>query len=218
MWDRNRITSMWMRMAEWFNNTEYRGVLRVAEQVVVECLHPRLDMQSCRQMMLASYWGQLHVLMLKLESPWLDVWEDSWELQIPLSEPASYDDVVKVVWDGDRMVRCVAKNWLKWKIVTWDRIMNEQCEWGMQDASTLNMESTGSVSCGAGGSGMSSSLMKYAELQADSVGVILGQNPCSHVEDRITLVGCMRRQLRIANSAFRTCIIWWHSWSGLGWW
>ena len=64
----------------------------------------------------------------------------------------------------------------------------------MWDASTLNMESMGSVSCRVGGSGMSSSLMRYAELQVDSVGIILGWNPCSHTEDRITLVGCARRK------------------------
>ena len=40
----------------------------------------------------------------------------------------------------------------------------------MWDASTLNMESMGSVSCRVGGSGVSSSLMRYADPQADSVG------------------------------------------------
>ena len=56
------------------------------------------------------------------------------------------------------------------------------------------------------GGGMSSSLIRYAELQADDVGVILGPTPCSHAEVGITLAGCMRRRLRIAYSAFRTCI------------
>ena len=63
------------------------------------------------------------------------------------------------------------------------------------------------MSCGAGGGGMSSSLIRYAELQVDNVGVILGPTPCSHTEVGITLAGCVRRQLRIKNSPFRTCII-----------